>query len=185
MSHPVRAVVSRAFTKLGATTPAGTPSEIAETTLQAFLVSPSFLLLPELTTTFPNLPHPEPISESGQRQRFFESLARAVLAESAPLYLAGAGLFSDPRAAGEAIAAARVYVNRVVDDVRRRGASVIEMEGEQVVFSVPADWDGRAEQSVAEAARAYLPAGVELSFGAHYAALYARAPGTSDHRRWR
>jgi hypothetical protein len=39
------------FTKLGATTPPGTPAEVAETVLQAFLVSPSFLLLPELTTT--------------------------------------------------------------------------------------------------------------------------------------
>jgi Protein of unknown function (DUF1592)/Protein of unknown function (DUF1588)/Protein of unknown function (DUF1585)/Protein of unknown function (DUF1595) len=39
------------FQKLGQTTPAGTPSEVAETTLYAFLVSPSFILLPELTTT--------------------------------------------------------------------------------------------------------------------------------------
>lgn len=39
------------FLKLGQTTPAGTPDEVAETTLLAFLVSPSFLLLPELSTT--------------------------------------------------------------------------------------------------------------------------------------
>lgn len=39
------------FQRLGETTPAGTPDEVAETTLFAFLVSPSFLLLPELTTT--------------------------------------------------------------------------------------------------------------------------------------
>jgi len=37
------------FQKLGQTTPAGTPDEVAETTLFAFLVSPSFILLPELT----------------------------------------------------------------------------------------------------------------------------------------
>lgn len=37
------------FEKLSQTTPAGTPEEVAETTLLAFLVSPSFLLLPELT----------------------------------------------------------------------------------------------------------------------------------------
>jgi hypothetical protein len=36
------------FQKLGQTTPAGTPAQIAETTLLAFLISPSFLLLPEL-----------------------------------------------------------------------------------------------------------------------------------------
>ncbi len=42
------------FRKLGQTTPAGSPDEVAETTLFAFLVSPSFLLVPELTAT----PHP-------------------------------------------------------------------------------------------------------------------------------
>lgn len=39
------------FQKLSQTMPAGTPAEVAETTLMAFLVSPSFLLVPELTTT--------------------------------------------------------------------------------------------------------------------------------------
>jgi hypothetical protein len=36
------------FVALGQTTPPGTPEEVAETTLLAFLVSPSFLLVPEL-----------------------------------------------------------------------------------------------------------------------------------------
>jgi hypothetical protein len=39
------------FQKLGETTPKGTPDEIAEATLQAFLVSPSFLMVPELAMT--------------------------------------------------------------------------------------------------------------------------------------
>jgi hypothetical protein len=38
------------FMKLGQTTPAGTPAEVAQTTLEAFLVSPSFLMVPELGT---------------------------------------------------------------------------------------------------------------------------------------
>ena len=38
------------FMKLSQTMPAGTPHEVAETVLYAFLVSPSFLLVPELTT---------------------------------------------------------------------------------------------------------------------------------------
>ena len=42
--------VSR-FMALGTGTPAGTPAEVAEATLYAFLVSPSFLYLPELNTT--------------------------------------------------------------------------------------------------------------------------------------
>lgn len=38
------------FERLGQTTPPGTPEEVAETTLMAFLVSPSFLQVTELTT---------------------------------------------------------------------------------------------------------------------------------------
>jgi len=39
------------FAKLGQTMPQGTPEEVAETTLLGFLVSPLFLMMPELTTT--------------------------------------------------------------------------------------------------------------------------------------
>lgn len=38
------------FEKLGKTTPAGTPEQVAEATLEAFLSSPSFLLIPEIST---------------------------------------------------------------------------------------------------------------------------------------
>jgi len=44
-------------------------------------------VLPELSNEFPTLPRYEPISEVGQRQRFFEALARAVLAAPQPLLL--------------------------------------------------------------------------------------------------
>jgi hypothetical protein len=37
------------FQKLSAATPAGTPDQVAEATLNAFLISPSFLLIPELS----------------------------------------------------------------------------------------------------------------------------------------
>jgi len=43
------AEVSR-FLNLANTTPAGAPADVAETTLMAFLVSPSFLLIPEVST---------------------------------------------------------------------------------------------------------------------------------------
>ncbi|WP_438029853.1 DUF1592 domain-containing protein [Sorangium sp. So ce233] len=49
--RPLSAEEVARFMKLGQTTPAGTPDEVAETTLMAFLVSPSFLMLPELTAT--------------------------------------------------------------------------------------------------------------------------------------
>ena len=44
-------------------------------------------LLPELLAERPNLPHAEPMTEFGHRQRFFEALARAVLAAPQPLLL--------------------------------------------------------------------------------------------------
>jgi DNA-binding SARP family transcriptional activator/predicted ATPase len=44
-------------------------------------------ILPELLTEYPGLPHYEPMSEYGQRQRFFQALALAVLAAPKPLLL--------------------------------------------------------------------------------------------------
>lgn len=44
-------------------------------------------LLPELLSDYPHLARPEPISEYGRRQRFFEALARGVLAAPPPLLL--------------------------------------------------------------------------------------------------
>ena len=44
-------------------------------------------ILPELVSEYPELPPFEPITEYGHRQRFFEALARAVLAAPQPLLL--------------------------------------------------------------------------------------------------
>lgn len=44
-------------------------------------------LLPELRTTRPELPEPEPLTQSWQRQRMFEGVARAVMAARQPLLL--------------------------------------------------------------------------------------------------
>ncbi len=44
-------------------------------------------LLPELLTEHPTLSRPEPITEYGRRQRFFEALARGLLAALSPLLL--------------------------------------------------------------------------------------------------
>jgi DNA-binding SARP family transcriptional activator/predicted ATPase len=44
-------------------------------------------ILPELLTQRPDIPHYEPVSEYGQRQRFFEALSRAILAAPGPLLL--------------------------------------------------------------------------------------------------
>jgi DNA-binding SARP family transcriptional activator/predicted ATPase len=44
-------------------------------------------ILPELLVEHPDLPQPEPLTEYGQRQRFFETLARTMLAAPQPLML--------------------------------------------------------------------------------------------------
>ena len=44
-------------------------------------------LLPEILSEYPALARPEPITEYGRRQRFFEALARGVLAAPQPLLL--------------------------------------------------------------------------------------------------
>lgn len=44
-------------------------------------------ILPELFAERPDVPHYEPVTEYGQRQRFFEALARAILVTSQPLLL--------------------------------------------------------------------------------------------------
>jgi predicted ATPase/DNA-binding SARP family transcriptional activator len=44
-------------------------------------------ILPELLAERPDVPHYEPVTEYGQRQRFFEALARAILVTSQPLLL--------------------------------------------------------------------------------------------------
>jgi len=49
--RPLTAAEVARFTKLADTTPPGTPEEIAEATLFGFLVSPSFLMIPELSST--------------------------------------------------------------------------------------------------------------------------------------
>jgi DNA polymerase elongation subunit (family B) len=101
------------------------------------------------------------------------------LAAAAHAYLASTGLFGDPPAALDVTTAAREYVDRLVSDLRARGAILIELDGEQVVFGVGASWTSETEETAREGARAFLPEGVRLEYLARYAALYVRAPGTS------
>lgn len=51
------------------------------------LLSEVARILPELLVERPDLPHPAPMAEPWQRQRFFEAMARVVLAADQPLLL--------------------------------------------------------------------------------------------------
>jgi hypothetical protein len=98
------------------------------------------------------------------------------LAAASHAYLAGQGLFSDPRAATEAAGIARQYLDRVLADLRGRGCTIVEVDGEHTLFATPMGWTEAVEREIADAARAYLPSGVRLTYDGHYQALYARAP---------
>jgi DNA polymerase elongation subunit (family B) len=99
-----------------------------------------------------------------------------VLVAAGHAYLAGQGLFSDPASATEVTGIARQYLDRVLAELRGRGCVVVEVDGEQVMFAIAEDWSDAAERDIADAATAYLPAGVRLTFDGHYQALYARGP---------
>jgi hypothetical protein len=102
-----------------------------------------------------------------------------VLAAAAHSYLAGQGLFSDPQAASEASAIARRYLDRLLDDLGRRGCTLIEIDGEEVTFGLADDWSEAVERELADGAAAYLPDGVQVMFDGHYQARYARGPRTA------
>jgi DNA-binding SARP family transcriptional activator len=55
--------------------------------LEAVWLAEVARVLPELVAEHPDLPHYEPMNEYGQRQRFFQALAQAVLAAPQPLLL--------------------------------------------------------------------------------------------------
>jgi len=99
-----------------------------------------------------------------------------VLAAAAHPYLASQGLFSDPESAVEASGIARQYLDRVLAELRRHGCVIVEVDGEQVLFATPAGWSDAAERTIAAAAAAYLPDGVQVRYEGHYRALYARGP---------
>jgi DNA polymerase I len=97
------------------------------------------------------------------------------LVQASHTYLAGGWLLSDPDAAAHALLQARQFVTRLLGDLRGRGCRIVEIDGEHVMFTTPADWDSRAEALIAADAEGYLPRGVRVYFDGHYKGVYARA----------
>jgi DNA polymerase elongation subunit (family B) len=108
-----------------------------------------------------------------------DDLAGRRLSAMAHPYLTSQGLFGDPHAADAATSIARQYVDLLVSELRARGCTLVELNGEHVVLAVPSTWSSEIEDLARDTARTYLPSGVELEFRGRYAALYTRAPGTS------
>jgi DNA polymerase, archaea type len=101
-----------------------------------------------------------------------------MLARASHIYLASAGLLSDSGASAEVSRHADRYLARLLADLESRDCRVVEVDGQEVLFATPPGWNETKldEIAIADAARTYLPTGVEVEFVGHYRALYARAP---------
>jgi uncharacterized protein YprB with RNaseH-like and TPR domain len=106
------------------------------------------------------------------------------LAGAAYAYLAGQSLFSDPEAANEVSRIARGYLDRLLDDLRARGCTVLALDGEEVTLGLPDAWGEAAERDLSERAVAYLPDGVHVVFDSHYQATYVRGARTAITLGW-
>jgi DNA polymerase I len=112
----------------------------------------------------------------GELVRGSNAESAQLLAAAAHAYLGGHDLFSDPQAALDVTALARQYVDRLLVDLRARDCSIVEVDGESVLFATPAGWNASIEAELVESAREYLPESVRVAFDEHYQAVYARAP---------
>jgi len=76
-------------------------------------------LLPEILVEWPQLPHPEPITQSWQRRHLFEAVARALLAAQQPLLL----LIDDLQWCDQETLELLHFLLRFVDNLATPGAS--------------------------------------------------------------
>jgi DNA polymerase elongation subunit (family B) len=113
-----------------------------------------------------------------------DSESAQVLAAAAYAYLAGQGLLADPEAANDVSRIARGFLDRLLDDVRTRGCTVLEVDGETVTLALPEAWGEAAERDVRERAAGYLPDGVRVVFDSHYQAMYVRGARTAITLGW-
>ncbi len=106
--------------------------------------------------------------------------ALAELAGLVPPYLATpGGFFSDAGLAARVLKQGRAAMSRVLAELQRLGAMVVEVSGESVLLALPDDWDQARERELLGAVSAHLPPGVGVERAAHFQALYAR--GERNH----
>jgi hypothetical protein len=120
------------FSRLDALTPKGTPAEVAEAILYAFLASPSFIMLPELSADLENGAIKLSNHEVATRLSFF-------LWGSAPdtelLAAADAGMLSTKDQI-------LVQANRLVQDRAKAGATVASFHRVYADIRLGSHWDG-------------------------------------------
>ncbi len=101
------------------------------------------------------------------------------LADAAPAYLATSGwLWSDADAAARLEARARAVVDGVIAELRRERATVVEVDGQRVMFAAPPGWGEVQERCLEAAVRRLAPVGVRLTRPGRYSGAYTRSEGS-------
>jgi uncharacterized protein YprB with RNaseH-like and TPR domain len=101
------------------------------------------------------------------------------LADAAPAYLAAGGwLWSDTGAAARLDARARAVVDGVIAELRREGATVVEVDGQRVMLAVPPGWSDVHEHRFESTVRRLAPDGVRLIWLGRYSGAYTRSEGS-------
>lgn len=107
-----------------------------------------------------------------------DDVAAQALAASAHPHLSGPGLLSEPSAAELVSRQAASLMARLTEELEARGCTVVAIDGATVSCGLPSTWSTDDVNVVAEAARAWLPLGVQLEWSDRFAALYTRAAKT-------
>jgi DNA polymerase, archaea type len=101
--------------------------------------------------------------------------AMKLLINSAYGYL-GAGKmawFADSAAADEVTRRGRVVLEQVCNELKSRGATLIEADTDGVYFCVPDSWDEAKERALVQEVAATLPDGLRLEFDGRYEAMFS------------
>jgi hypothetical protein len=95
------------------------------------------------------------------------------------VYLAAGGwLWSDTDAAARLDARARAVVDGVIAELRREGATVVEVDGQRVMLGAPPGWGDAHQRRLEAAVRRLVPAGVQVLWPGRYLGAYTRSEGS-------
>jgi DNA polymerase, archaea type len=81
--------------------------------------------------------------------------------------------FADRQAADDITRRGREVLQHVCNELRTRGATLIEADTDGVYFSAPEGWDETRERALVEEVAATLPQGLRLEFEGRYRAMYS------------
>lgn len=101
--------------------------------------------------------------------------AMKLVINSAYGYLGAGGMawFADRNAADEITRRGREVLERVCDELRTRGTTLIEADTDGVYFSVPKGWDETKERALVQEVATTLPEGLRLEFDGRYRAMFS------------